>query len=388
MPFQQVKKFFKTESHSGFFLLLASLVALFLANSGLKTFYNQTINWILGGVPIHFWVNEVLMTFFFLMVSLEIKRQLLRSESNQGSGTFLLPVLAAILGMICPGVIYWFFNHGHPAAMRGWAVPIATDIVFSLMVLSFGGSRIPLSLKTFLISVAIFDDLGAILVIALFYAEKVVGGFLLIALGAVLGLFFLKQWGVRQIAPYVILGIALWLCVFKAGVHPTLAGVVWAFMIPLGEKPEEQVVWGQLETKLQPWVNFGVLPLFGFFNAGVPLGIAMHKAFWSNSIVLGTAGGLFIGKQLGIFSAIWSAKRWGMIRQIPGGNWSASYAVSLFCGIGFTMSLFIGDLAFSNNPVFLDNMRVGVMLGSVASGIAGYMLLHYLVRVSKSKRNV
>jgi NhaA family Na+:H+ antiporter len=323
--------------------------------------------------PLLLWINDGLMAIFFFLVGLEIKRELLRGELST-FGQALLPALAALGGMAVPAVVYVGVNAGDPAALAGWAIPTATDIAFSVGVLALLGSRIPVSLKIFLLALAIIDDLGAIVIIALFYTEHLSWTMLAPAAVGVAVLWALNARGVVRPAPYVLTGIFIWLCVLKSGVHATLAGVVVALAVPLkSDAPEQAALLEQLEENLHPWVAFGVLPLFAFANAGV----ALHGLSAANllaSVPIGIALGLFIGKPLGIVAVSWLAVKSGLASRPEGANWAQLLGVGLLGGIGFTMSLFIGTLAFPD-PAHAAQVRLGVLAGSLMSAVAGYFVL-------------
>jgi NhaA family Na+:H+ antiporter len=313
------------------------------------------------------------MAVFFLLVGLEMKRELLEGELSEPAQA-LLPAIAALGGMVAPAGIFVAFNAHDPVALRGWAIPTATDIAFALGVLSLLGARVPLALKVFLTAVAIFDDLGAIMVIAAFYTDSLSLASLIGAAAATFLLIVLNLAGVTRRAPYVLVGIALWICVLKSGVHATLAGVVLALAIPLRARDAEgHAPLVRLEHLLHPWVAFGIMPIFAFANAGVSLA-GLTLATLAGPVPLGIAGGLFVGKQVGVFGAVWLAVKTGLVRPLAGASWSQVYGVALLTGIGFTMSLFIGTLAFSD-AAYAAQTRFGVLGGSLISGIAGYLLL-------------
>lgn len=381
MPLQAFREFLRWEAAGGVILLAAAVLALILSNSPLSPLYDAffgapvTVSAGAFGIskPLLLWVNDGLMAVFFLLVGLEIKRELLEGELSTVK-TATLPAIAAIGGMIVPAVIYIAINWGNPVAMNGWAIPAATDIAFALGVLSLLGKRVPISLKIFLTAVAILDDLGAIIIIALFYTADL-STFSLLAAGlAFVVLMALNRVGVTAVSPYVFVGIVLWVCVLKSGVHATLAGVMLAFFIPLRANDREgHSPLVHMEHKLQPWVAFFIMPLFALANAGVSLaGISLEDLL--SPVPLGIAAGLFIGKQLGIFASSAAAIRFGWAHMPEGTNWLQLYAVGMIAGIGFTMSLFIGTLAFTG-PEFAADVRIGVLSGSLLSAVLGYMLL-------------
>jgi Na+:H+ antiporter, NhaA family len=318
------------------------------------------------------------MAVFFLLVGLEIKREVLQGElSSMQQAT--LPCIAALGGMFGPALIYSLINWGDPVAMRGWPIPAATDIAFALGVLALLGSRAPSTLKIFLLALAIIDDLGAIVIIALFYTEDL--SLLSLGLGVtgIAALIVLNLAGVRRIAPYVLVGIFVWICVLKSGVHATLAGVALGFAIPLrGTDREREPPLRRLEHMLHPWVTYGILPVFAFANAGVALtGLSLNSLL--EPVTLGVALGLFLGKQLSVFGITWIAVQLGIGRKPAGASWLQLYGMSVLTGIGFTMSLFIGTLAFEA-PEYNVAVRLGVLSGSLACGIAGYLVLYLAPR--------
>jgi len=331
--------------------------------------------------PLLLWINDGLMAVFFLLVGLEIKREFLGGHLSDMRSA-LLPAMAAVGGMVVPALIYVGINWGQGPLLNGWAIPAATDIAFALGILALLGSRAPLALKVLLTAVAVIDDLGAIVIIALFYTAELSVASLVLAGAALAGLVALNLFGVRRLAPYAVLGLVLWVCVLKSGVHATLAGVAVALTIPYKPDTAGRSPLKELEHDLHKWVAFGVLPIFGFANAGVSFA-GMTPASVLKPVTLGIALGLFIGKQIGVFGAAWLTVRFGLARMPEGVSWAQIYAVSLLCGIGFTMSLFIGSLAFENLPPdqALDApVRLGVLIGSVTSATIGYMILRFLPR--------
>lgn len=376
-----IKDFLRLEAASGIILLAAAIVALVISNSPLSWLYDSLLDtpleFRLGAFmlakPLLLWINDGLMAVFFLLVGLEIKREMLQGELS-GKGQAILPAIGAAGGMVVPAAIYVTFNWGDAAALRGWAIPSATDIAFAVGVLALLGPRVPLALKAFLTAVAIFDDVGAIAIIAVFYTDALSLVSLGLAALAAAALAFLNYRGVLKLAPYILIGIFLWVCVLKSGVHATLAGVVLALAIPL--RTRERAGYApltHLEHMLHPWVAFGIMPIFGFANAGVTL-IGMDVATLLGPIPLGIAAGLFIGKQVGIYAFTWAAIRAGLASIPQGVSWAQIYGASLLAGIGFTMSLFIGILAFSD-PAQAAGVRIGVLAGSLLSAVAGYIFL-------------
>ena len=355
--------------------MASAALGLIVANSALAGGYSALLHTKVAGLDVLHWVNDGLMALFFLLVGLEIKRELLAGEldSWQRRG---LPLAAAIGGMVVPALIFFAINWQTPEYWRGWAVPAATDIAFALGVLSLLGSRVPHALKVFLTSVAIIDDLGAILIIAVFYASSLSATALGAAALLTVALVGLNALGVARLAPYLLLGIGLWAAMLFSGMHATLAGVILAMTIPLGAAEEEDASHSplrRLEDSLGSWVAFVVLPVFGFANAGVSLaGASVDKLLAPLS--LGIIAGLFLGKQIGIMAAVFAATRTGLARLPVGVSWRAIYGVAILCGIGFTMSLFIGLLAFSA-PEREVATKIAVLAGSVLSALAGVAVL-------------
>ncbi|MFM9842361.1 MAG: Na+/H+ antiporter NhaA [Dongiaceae bacterium] len=374
-----IREFLRLESASGIVLLGAALLALIVSNSPLAPYYRVflalPVEIRFGGLqiakPLLLWINDGLMAVFFLLVGLEIKRELLEGELAS-FGQALLPAIAAIGGMAAPAAIYAVATAGNGDAVHGWAIPAATDIAFALGVLSLLGKRVPVALKIFLLAVAIFDDLGAIVIIALFYTSQLSLTSLVLAAIVLAAMFALNRAGVTRIAPYALLGIVLWVCVLKSGVHATLAGVAIALAIPI-RAPDGDSPLQDLEHMLHPWVAFLVTPLFGFANAGVSFaGIGFASLF--EGVALGIAAGLLIGKQIGVFLPVFIFVRLGLARLPEGANWLSIYGVALLAGIGFTMSLFIGTLAWEHTD-YAAQLRLGVLGGSLLSAIAGYVVL-------------
>jgi Na+:H+ antiporter, NhaA family len=369
------------EAAGGLVLMVAALAALIVSNSPLSWLYDRFLDTPVGvrlgpldiDKPLLHWINDGLMAVFFFLVGLEIKRELLRGELST-FGQAALPAVAALGGMVVPAIIYTTVNSGDPAALKGWAIPTATDIAFSVGVLALVGSRAPTSLKIFLLALAIIDDLGAIIIIALFYTDHLSPASLLPAAAGIAVLWALNARGVSRPAPYVLTGILIWVCVLKSGVHATLAGVVVALAIPLrGGPPEQTSLLEQLEESLHPWVAFAVLPLFAFANAGMSLqGLSLAKL--AEPVPLGIAMGLFPGKAIGILGASWIAVMLGLAAKPEGASWAQIAGLAVLGGIGFTMSLFIGALAFPD-PVHAAQLRLGVLAGSLASAVVGYLVL-------------
>ncbi len=322
---------------------------------------------------VHAWVNDGLMALFFLMVGLEIRRETTQGQLASRQG-FAAPAIAALGGMVVPAAIYAGFNYADPTALRGWAVPVATDIAFALAALSVVGRRVPMALRVFLTALAIIDDLGAIIVIALFYTAGLNGTALLLAAVVLLALFGLNRMGVRALAPYLIGGVVLWCCTYRSGVHATLSGVALAFVIPMRRRGDEAVGPAiRLEHALQGWVAYLVLPLFGLANGGLPLN-TVGIGVLTDPVALGVGLGLLVGKQAGVFGATWLAIRAGWARLPPGLTARTLYGGSVLCGIGFTMSLFIGDLAFPGQ-VRDSEVKLAVFAASALCAVAGVLIL-------------
>ncbi len=384
-PLDTIREFLKLESASGILLMVAGALAVLAANSPLASTYvglwEIPLKLSVGSFglakPILLWVNDGLMAVFFLLVGLELKRQVLEGELSDRS-QIVLPVAGGIGGMLVPVLIYCAFNLGNSVAMRGWAIPSATDIAFALGILALLGSRVPLALKVLLMTLATLDDLGAIVLIAIFYTSKLSLPALLCAGIALSALTLLNMAGVRRIAAYLLVGVVLWVCVLKSGVHATLAGVATAFAIPLrGEGPGGESPLRTLEHSLHPWVAFGILPLFAFANAGVSLA-GVNWATLLEPVPLGIAAGLFVGKQLGVMAFAGLVIVVGAARLPDKVRWPHLYGVALLCGVGFTMSLFIGSLAFESlAPGAMVDDRHGIIAGSLLSAVVGYLWLRW-----------
>ncbi len=382
--FASLQEFLRLEAAGGLLLMGAAVLAMLVANSPFVGAYNALVNLPLEiragplhiAKPLLLWINDGLMAVFFLLVGLELKRESLQGHLSSRRDA-ALPAIAAIGGMAVPAAIYAWLNRDDPAALKGWAIPSATDIAFALGVLLLVGKRVPAALKAFLLSVAIFDDLGAIIIIAIFYAAELSPVALLIAAGLTILLAILNRSGVTHSAPYLIVGALLWIAVLKSGVHATLAGVLIAMFIPLrvSARQDTESPLHRLEHGLHPWVAFGVLPLFAFANAGVPLS-GISAAQLLHPVSLGIIGGLFVGKQLGIMAACWLAMRFGLAALPRDTSWGLLYGVSLLCGIGFTMSFFIASLAFEAGGGDYQGLeRIGILAGSLIAGVAGYLVL-------------
>ncbi len=387
-----IREFLKLESASGVLLVFAAAAAIALANSPLEhlyyRFFHLDLTVTLGDVgiskPLQLWINDGLMAVFFFLVGLEVKRELLEGELRSRD-QIVLPAAAAIGGFVVPAAIYAVINAGDPEALAGWAIPAATDIAFALGVLSLLGDRVPVALKVFLTSLAIFDDIAAIVIIAIFYTLDLSPLSLGLAAVGYLGLVVLNRSGVVRIAPYVLVGLFIWFCVLKSGVHATLAGFVVALAIPMRSESEayEGSPLRHLEHVLHPWVAFMILPVFAFANAGVSFsGVSADVLL--GGVPVGIALGLFLGKQTGVMTFVWLAVRLGIARLPAGINWPAVYGVALITGIGFTMSLFIGSLAFEHaERTYEVEIRVAVLLASLASAGLGYLVLRGVLRQSR-----
>ena len=375
--FSIIRSFLQTEAAGGFVLIAAATLALLVANSPLAPVYFEMLGSYLGGLSVQHWVNDALMALFFLLVGLEIKREMLDGELSTWDRR-VLPGVAAVAGMAGPAIIYLAFAAGDPVATRGWAIPAATDIAFALGVLALLGKRVPASLKIFLTALAILDDMGAIMIIALFYTADLAVLPLAAAFVGLGLLFALNKAGVTRLSPYLLIGALVWFAVLKSGVHATLAGVAVAMTIPLRLAPaapdDRESPLHRLEHALVPWVAFAIVPIFGFANAGVSFA-GLDASAVTGPVPLGIALGLFFGKQFGIVAAAWAVIRLGWAQLPANASWRQFYGVSILCGIGFTMSLFIGALAFGEGSDLGDAVKVGVLAGSLVSAIAGYALL-------------
>ena len=379
---QAWREFLRLESAGGLILVSASIFALVLANSPLADIYNGVLSLKLTVMvesfgfskPLLLWINDGLMAVFFLLVGLELKREVVEGQLSSPD-QIVLPAMAAIGGLAVPAVIYWMINKNNPQGINGWAIPTATDIAFALAILSLLGSRVPASLKIFLTTIAIFDDLAAIIIIAVFYSADLSTGSLAAAGGGIAMLFILNRMGVRSLAAYLLVGLFIWLFVLKSGVHATLAGIAVAAFIPLKSCDDHSPA-RHLEHILHPWVAFGVLPIFAFANAGVSFAGVSSNAVYG-TVSMGIAAGLFIGKQAGVFGMTALVVGLGLAKKPEGSSWAMLYGIALICGVGFTMSLFIGSLAFEHGGFAQATaLRVGVITGSVVSGFCGWLVLH------------
>lgn len=380
-----VRKFLQKESTSGIILIVVTMLALLFSNTFLSEFYNSflhtTIEFKVGSIleiskPLILWVNDGLMAIFFLLIGLEIKRELLLGHLSSFS-KIALPAIAAIGGMLFPALIYVFFNYNDEFALRGWAIPTATDIAFALGIVSLLGKRVPTSLKIFLMALAIFDDLGAILIIAFFYTSSLSFTSLALAMFCVIVLYMMNKMQITLVSAYALVGLLLWVFVLKSGVHATLAGIILAFTIPLNainDKRKRVSPVKSLQHYIHFWVAFYILPIFAFVNAGIDLRtLAIDQVF--NPVSLGIILGLFIGKQFGVFLFVYLAVKFNFAKLPRCTTWTQIYGISVLTGIGFTMSLFVDSLAFQDSSVFSYTDKLAILIGSLLSGIIGYLIL-------------
>jgi len=382
-----IERFIQKESSAGVLLIVVTLVALLLQNSALSGWYTGFLHTHVEirfgdlqiAKPLLLWVNDGLMAIFFFLIGLEVKREVMEGHLSSRH-QIALPAIAALGGMVVPALIFVAFNHGDSFALNGWAIPTATDIAFALGILSLLGSRVPLSLKIFLMALAIIDDLGAIVIIALFYTSELSTLSIAIASVALVVLWVMNRMGVVRKAAYLLVGIVLWVSVLKSGVHATLAGVALAFMIPLNSTDAEGnhlSLLKEMELGLHHWVTFLILPLFAFVNAGVDLQHISPEEMLT-AVPLGIMVGLFVGKQLGVFGFSWIAIKLGWARLPEGSRWSQLYGVALLTGIGFTMSLFVDTLAYNDTQMYHYADKLAILLGSFLSALAGYLLLRWV----------
>ncbi len=373
--------FFKLEAASGLVLLFAAIIALIVSNSNLSQLYFSTLNkYLFLGIndfglklSVLHWINDALMAIFFFFVTLEIKREFLQGELSNIKQA-LLPIIAAVGGMLVPALFYVFINLGDSETMNGWAIPSATDIAFSLGVLSLLGKRVPLSLKVFLTALAIIDDLGAIVIIALFYSGDLSIKYLSLMLLAFIILLVINKFNIKKFLPYLIVGIFLWDFTHNSGIHATIAGVLLAMTIPHRKKDKDFSLLIKIEHAISPYVAFGIMPLFAFANAGVSLE-GLSFASLLNKVPLGILLGLFVGKQLGVFLFSYVSIKMKIAQMPNNSNWFNFYGVGVLTGIGFTMSLFVGNLAFVENMQYMDGVKIGVLTGSLLSTLFGYFLI-------------
>ncbi|PXA74226.1 MULTISPECIES: Na+/H+ antiporter NhaA [Vibrio] len=372
---RMIRSFFKTEAAGGVLLVMAAIAAMLIANSPVNELYQHALHAYVFGMSLSHWVNDGLMAIFFLLIGLEVKRELIEG-SLKSKEQALFPAIAALGGMLAPALVYTWFNSADPTASQGWAIPAATDIAFALGIMALLGNRVPVSLKAFLLALAIIDDLGVIIIIALFYTSELSSLALGLGLLTAGGLYLLNRYNVTSLPPYLILGAILWFAVLQSGIHATLAGVMIGFAIPLrGKQAGSSSPLKHLEHRLHPWSTFAILPLFAFVNAGISLeGISL--AGLTSTLPVGVALGLFVGKPLGIFTFSWISVKLGMTKLPEGIDTRHIFAVSVLCGIGFTMSIFISSLAFGHAHLILDNYaRLGILIGSTAAALAGYIML-------------
>ncbi len=373
--------FFKLEAASGLVLLFSAIIALVISNSELSNLYFNTLEkYLFIGInnfgiklSVLHWINDALMAIFFFFVTLEIKREFLQGELSNIKQA-MLPIIGAVGGMLVPALFYIFINYGNSETIVGWAIPSATDIAFSLGVLSLLGSRVPISLKVFLTALAIIDDLGAIVIIALFYSGDLSIKYLSLMLIAFIILLILNKFSVKKFLPYLIVGLFLWEFTHQSGIHATIAGVLLACTIPHRKKEKDFSLLIKLEHAISPYVAFGIMPLFAFANAGVSLE-GLTFASLLNKVPLGILLGLFVGKQLGVFVFSYISIKLKFAQMPTNSNWINFYAVGVLTGIGFTMSLFVGNLAFVDSMQYMDGVKIGVLSGSLLSTVFGYLLL-------------
>ena len=383
------KWFFKLEAASGILLLISAIAALIVSNSELSVYYFETLNkYLFIGInnfglklSVLHWINDALMAIFFFFVTLEIKREFLQGELSSIKQA-MLPIIGAVGGMLIPALIYIYINIGNPNTLNGWAIPSATDIAFSIGILSLLGSRVPISLKVFLTALAIIDDLGAIVIIAFFYTGDLNIQYLLLMLVTFILLLGLNKFSIKKFTPYLILGLFLWFFTHESGVHATIAGVLLASVIPHRKKDHDFSLLIKIEHAISPYVAYMIMPLFAFANAGVSLeGLSLSSLMLP--VPLGILLGLFVGKQLGVFVFSYASIKFGLATLPSNSNWVSFYAVGVLTGIGFTMSLFVGNLAFVNNMEYMDGVKIGVLSGSLLSTVVGFVLLY----LSSKKKN-
>ncbi|MFT5528435.1 MAG: NhaA family Na+:H+ antiporter [Alteromonadaceae bacterium] len=387
MAITTIQNFLKKESASGIILMFAAICAMALANSPWSTWYDLLLDVpvvvAIGSFeiakPLLLWINDGLMALFFFLIGLELKREFLEGNLSQ-PGQIMLPAIGAVGGMVVPALFYVSLNYDNPSALNGWAIPTATDIAFALGILAIIGAKVPLQLKVFLTSLAIFDDLGAIIIIALFYTEQLSVLSLVVSASILTILFVLNRENVTDTSPYIFFGLILWVAVLKSGVHATLAGVVLAFFIPIKGKRDEPSPLKSLEHNLHSTVAFIVLPIFAFANAGISfVNVGIEQVM--SPVPLGIILGLVVGKQLGVFGLCFVAIKLGFAKLPEQVNLQLLYGVALLCGVGFTMSLFIGSLAFEQNPgIPLYQERLGIVIGSFISGVLGYLVIKNAVK--------
>ena len=375
------KWFFQLEAASGLVLLIAAIIALIISNSIFSDLYFSTLQqYLFVGInnfglklSVHHWINDLLMAIFFFFVTLEIKREFIEGELSNLKKA-LLPIIGAVGGMVIPALIYVIINFENNITLNGWAIPSATDIAFSLGILSLLGSRVPISLKIFLTALAIIDDLGAILIIAFFYSGDLSISYLSLILISYIFLLILNKFGVKKFVPYFIVGTFMWFFTYKSGIHATIAGVLLATSIPHRVKDKGYSLLIKLEHAISPYVAFIIMPIFAFANAGVSLeGLSLLSLL--QPVPLGILLGLFVGKQVGVMIFSFFAVKFGVAQMPNNSNWASLYGVSVLTGIGFTMSLFVGNLAFAENTQYIDGVKIGVLAGSLLSTLFGYFIL-------------
>ena len=375
------KWFFQLEAASGLILLIAAIIALIISNSNFSDLYFHTLEqYLFIGInsfglklSVHHWINDALMAIFFFFVTLEIKREFIQGELSNFRKA-LLPIIAAVGGMLVPALFYIFINYNNGETLIGWAIPSATDIAFSLGILSLLGSRVPISLKIFLTALAIIDDLGAILIIAFFYSGDLSISYLSLILISFIFLLLLNKFGIKKFFPYLIIGVFMWFFTFKSGIHATIAGVLLASTIPHRKKDKDFSLLINIEHSISPYVAFMIMPLFAFANAGVSLsGLSFSSLLMP--VPLGILAGLFVGKQLGVMLFSYISVKCKVAQMPDNSTWTSIYGVSILTGIGFTMSLFVGNLAFAENIQYIDGVKIGVLTGSLLSTLFGYFLL-------------
>ena len=375
------KWFFKLEAASGLILLIAAILALIISNSNYSQLYFQSLEkYLFIGVnefglklSVHHWINDALMAIFFFFVTLEIKREFIQGELSNIKQA-LLPIIAAVGGMVVPALFYVFINYGNTETINGWAIPSATDIAFSLGILSLLGSRVPISLKVFLTALAIIDDLGAILIIAFFYSGELSIPYLSLILLSYIFLLILNKFSVKIFIPYLLVGLCMWFFTYKSGIHATIAGVLLASTIPHRLKEHDFSLLIKIEHAISPYVAFLIMPIFAFANAGVSLeGLSLSSLL--SPVPLGILMGLFFGKQIGVLLFSYVSVKFKLAEMPNNAHWMSIYGVSILTGIGFTMSLFVGNLAFVENTQYIDGVKIGVLSGSLLSTVFGYLIL-------------
>jgi len=380
------KWFFQLEAASGLILLIAAIIALIVSNSNFSDLYFNTLeHYLFVGInefglklSLHHWINDLLMAVFFFFVTLEIKREFIQGELSNLKKA-MLPIIAAVGGMVVPALFYIAINFENSETLNGWAIPSATDIAFSLGILSLLGSRVPISLKIFLTALAIIDDLGAILIIAFFYSGDLSISYLSLILISYIFLLILNKLGVKKFLPYLLVGIFMWYFTYKSGIHATIAGVLLASTIPHKVKDKDFSLLIKIEHMISPYVAFMIMPLFAFANAGVSLeGLTLSSLMMP--VPFGIVLGLFVGKQMGVMFFSFFAVKFKIAQMPDNSNWFSLYGVSILTGIGFTMSLFVGNLAFIDNTQYIDGVKIGVLAGSLLSTVIGYFTLSVAIK--------